>query len=190
MAAGQQAARIVNDQEGSMTQVPSMTALVLAALIAGCASMTSGGPRATASLAPTAGSKTAGSVTFTPNGDRVRVLAKVTGLTSGGHGFHIHEKGDCSAPDAMSAGGHFNPTNKAHGNPAAGEHHGGDMPMLEADASGNATLDVTLDTVTLGSGANSIIGRAVIVHKDPDDYKTQPTGNSGARVACGVITAG
>ncbi len=91
----------------------------------------------------------AGTVMFTPNGDRVRVLAKVSGLAPGPHGFHIHEKGDCSAPDAASAGGHFNPTNTPHGNPSSGVHHGGDMPMLEADASGNATLDVTLDTVTL-----------------------------------------
>ena len=126
---------------------------------------------------------------FTPNADRVRVVANVTGLAPGEHGFHIHEKGDCSAADATSAGGHFNPANKAHGNPSAGEHHGGDMPMLIADAAGNATLDATLDTVTLGSGANGIVGRAVIVHQDPDDYKTQPTGNSGARVACGVIVA-
>ena len=158
-------------------------------LLAGCASMTPPAPRASATLAATAGSKATGTVAFTPNGDRVRVLAKVTGLAPGAHGFHIHENGDCSAPDGMSAGGHFNPTGKAHGNPAAGEHHGGDMPMLEADASGNATLDVTLDTVTLGTDANSVVGRAVIVHKDADDFKTQPTGNSGARVACGVIAA-
>jgi len=151
--------------------------------------MTPPAPRASATLAATAGSKATGTVAFTPNGDRVRVLAKVTGLAPGAHGFHIHENGDCSAPDGMSAGGHFNPTGKAHGNPAAGEHHGGDMPMLEADASGNATLDVTVDTVTLGTDANSVVGRAVIVHKDADDFKTQPTGNSGARVACGVIAA-
>jgi Cu-Zn family superoxide dismutase len=163
--------------------------LVAASLLAGCASMTPSLPRASATLAATAGNTAAGNVAFTPNGDRVRVLAKVSGLTPGAHGFHIHEKGDCSAADGMSAGGHFNPTGKAHGNPAAGEHHGGDMPMLEADASGNATLDVTLDTITLGGGANDIVGRAVIVHKDPDDFKTQPTGNSGARVACGVIAA-
>ena len=163
--------------------------LVAALLLAGCASMTPAAPKASAALAPTAGNATTGTIAFTPDGDRVRVLAKVSGLTPGAHGFHIHDKGDCSAPDGMSAGGHFNPTGKAHGNPAAGEHHGGDMPMLEADASGNATLDVTLDTVTLGAGANGIVGRAVIVHKDADDYRTQPTGNSGARVACGVIAA-
>ena len=151
--------------------------------------MMSSSGTAAANLAPTAGNRAAGTVTFTPMGDRVRVVAKVTGLTQGMHGFHIHEKGDCSAADAMSAGGHFNPTNKPHGNPAAGAHHGGDMPMLEADAAGNAALDVTLDTITLDTGASGVVGRAVVVHKDPDDYKTQPTGNSGARVACGVIAA-
>ena len=162
---------------------------VAVALVTACASVTPSTPKAAATLAPTAGNRTAGTVTFTPNGNRVRVLAKVTGLAAGGHGFHIHEKGDCSAADAASAGGHFNPTNKAHGNPASGEHHGGDMPMLEADAAGNATLDVTLDTIVLGTGANGIVGRSVVVHKDPDDYKSQPAGNSGARLACGLIVA-
>jgi len=159
-------------------------------LLAACAPMTPAGQKVSAALSPTAGNKAAGSVTFASSGDRVRVVAKVSGLQPGAHGFHIHEKGDCSAADGMSAGGHFNPTTKPHGNPSAGEHHGGDMPMLEADAAGNATLDATLDTVTLGSDATSIVGRAVIVHKDADDFKTQPTGNSGARVACGVIVAG
>jgi Cu-Zn family superoxide dismutase len=160
-----------------------------ALFVAGCASMGGLGSGATAKLAPTAGNAAAGTVTFTPNGDRVRVVAQVSGLTSGAHGFHVHEKGDCSAPDATSAGGHFNPGGQPHGNPAAGAHHAGDMPMLVADASGNATLDVTLPTIALGSGQNSIVGRAVVVHKDPDDFKTQPAGNSGARVACGVIVA-
>ena len=163
--------------------------VAIALLLAGCASMAPTPPRAQATLAPTAGNAAKGSVTFTPSGDRLRVIAKVSGLAPGAHGFHIHEKGDCSAVDGTSAGGHFNPTGKAHGNPAAGEHHGGDMPMLDADASGNATLDVTLDGIALADGTGAIIGRAVIVHKDADDFKTQPTGNSGARVACGVIAA-
>jgi Cu-Zn family superoxide dismutase len=157
--------------------VAGSTALALAASV----------PGASAALAGTAGSAASGTVTFEQSGDKVRVVAKVSGLSPGAHGFHIHEKGDCSAPDAMSAGGHFNPGGKPHGDPANAEHHGGDMPMLNADASGNATLDATIDTVTIGSGAGDIVGRAVVVHKDADDFKTQPTGNSGARVACGVI---
>ena len=172
-----------------MTVALKLQLLILASLVTGCASMTRGSATAAANLTPTAVNQTGGKVSFTASGDRVRVVAKVTGLSQGMHGFHIHEKGDCSAADAMSAGGHFNPTNKPHGNPAAGDHHGGDMPMLEADAAGNASLDVTLDTVTLDRSTDSIVGRAVVVHKDPDDYKTQPTGNSGARVACGVIAA-
>jgi Cu-Zn family superoxide dismutase len=103
------------------------------------------------------------------------------------HGFHVHEKGDCSAPDGMSAGGHFNPTGKPHGNPASTDHHAGDMPALVADAAGNATLQTELAPMSVGGGVTDIVGKAVIVHKDADDYTTQPTGNSGARVACGVI---
>ena len=141
---------------------------------------------ASATLASTAGNTASGTVTFTQKGDKVTVNAKVSGLTPGGHGFHIHEKGDCSAPDAMSAAGHFNPGGKPHGPPDA-DHHAGDMPVLQADASGNATVTADLSGITIGSGTSDIVGKAVIVHKDADDYKTQPTGNSGARVACGVI---
>jgi Cu-Zn family superoxide dismutase len=141
---------------------------------------------ATATLRPTAGNSVAGTVTFMQKGDKVTVVANVTGLSPGPHGFHIHEKGDCSAADAMSAGGHFNPGGKPHGDPATPEHHAGDMPQLVADASGKATLNAELSPLTIG-GADDIVGKAIVVHKDADDYKTQPTGNSGARVACGVI---
>jgi Cu-Zn family superoxide dismutase len=141
---------------------------------------------ATAELKPTTGSSAAGTVTFAQKGDKVTVTANVSGLSPGSHGFHIHEKGDCSSGDGMSAGGHFNPTGKPHGDPSAPDHHAGDMPQLVADASGKATVTADLSPMTIG-GANDIVGKAVIVHKDPDDFKTQPTGNSGARVACGVI---
>jgi Cu-Zn family superoxide dismutase len=157
------------------------------ALVAGCASTMLSPPSAVAELAPTQGNTAKGTVTFVPKGDGLTMTARVSGLTPGPHGFHIHEKGDCSAPDGTSAGGHFNPFGKAHGNPSAADHHGGDLPMLEADAAGNATLTVDVSGVTIGSGAGDIVGRSVIVHKDADDFKTQPTGNSGARVACGVI---
>ena len=162
--------------------------IVAAALAAGCASMAPPGPRATATLVPTTGNTANGTVTFTQKGDKVVVDARMAGLTPGSHGFHIHEKGDCSSGDGMSTGGHFNPRGKPHGNPAVPDHHAGDMPMLVADASGNATLVVELDVITIGSGETDIVGRGLIVHKDPDDFTTQPTGNSGARVACGVIT--
>lgn len=145
------------------------------------------GMSATATLAPTSGNTATGTVTFIQRGDKVTVVAKVSGLSPGSHGFHVHEKGDCSSGDGMSAGGHFNPTGKPHGDPNAPDHHVGDMPMLVADASGNASLTADVSPMTVGNGATDVIGKAVIVHKDVDDYKTQPTGNSGARVACGVI---
>ena len=158
-------------------------------LIAGCAGTMIIGPSASAVLESTKGNTTGGKVEFVQNGGKVFVTANVSGLTPGPHGFHIHEKGDCSSGDGMSAGGHFNPLGKPHAEPSTADRHAGDMPMLLADASGNAKLTVELDVVTIGAGAADIVGRSVIVHKDPDDYKTQPTGNSGARVACGVIRA-
>jgi Cu-Zn family superoxide dismutase len=165
----------------------SIAAALLGGLAAACLAAAAQAETATATLAPTAGNTAAGTVTFMQKGDKVTVNAKVSGLAPGGHGFHVHEKGDCSAPDGMSAGGHFNPTGKPHGDPHTPDHHAGDMPMLQADASGNATLSADLDVITIGSGATDIVGKSVIVHKDADDFKTQPTGNSGARVACGVI---
>ena len=127
-----------------------------------------------------------GTVTFTKANDAVQVVADVTGLTPGKHGFHIHEFGDCSATDATSAGGHFNPTHKPHGAPDAAERHAGDLGNIEADASGKAHLEWK-DKVMKLTGEDSIVGHAVIVHEKADDLKTQPTGNAGGRVACGVI---
>jgi Cu-Zn family superoxide dismutase len=138
-------------------------------------------------LEPTKGNTASGTVSFVQRGDKVVVTARVTGLSPGGHGFHIHEKGDCSSGDGMSAGGHFNPHGKPHGNPSARDHHAGDMPMLVADSYGEANVTAELDGASVGSGAGDVVGKAVIVHKDPDDFTTQPTGNAGARVACGVI---
>jgi Cu-Zn family superoxide dismutase len=106
------------------------------------------------------------------------------------HGFHIHEKGDCSAPDASSAGSHFNPGSKPHGGPSGGDRHGGDLGNLSADNYGTATVKLNVEGISVAQGApNSIVGRALIVHADADDLKTQPTGNSGKRIACGVIAA-
>lgn len=159
------------------------------AALAACAAFAASGQSAVAVLEPTAGNSVRGTVAFEQRGDKVFVDAKLSGLAPGGHGFHIHEKGDCSASDGASAGGHFNPTPKPHGNPVSAEHHAGDMPALVADPLGNATLQAELAPMSVGSGATDIVGKAVIVHKDVDDFTTQPTGNSGARVACGVIRA-
>ena len=163
----------------------------IAMLVVACSNMTmvGGGPRAVANLEPTKGNTTAGSVQFEQRGDKVHVTAAITGLAPNAeHGFHVHEKGDCSSGDGMSAGGHFNPDGKPHGAQAA-PHHAGDMPSLRADASGNAKATFVLDGVTVTPGPTSFVGRGLIVHKDPDDYKTQPTGNAGARLACAVIRA-
>ena len=146
-------------------------------------------PAARANLAPTQGNTANGSVTFTQKGGKVLVDVEVMGLTPGQHGFHVHEKGDCSAADGTSAGGHFNPTKQPHGEPGSAAHHVGDLPMLQAGADGRAKLHIELDSIAL-QGEQSIIGRALIIHQNADDFKTQPTGNAGARVACGVIVTG
>jgi Cu-Zn family superoxide dismutase len=162
--------------------------VLAAAGLAGCQSIPSDAPRATATLQPTKGNKTAGTVDFYQVGNKVRVVGTVNGLVPGReHGFHVHEAGDCSSGDGMSAKGHFNPHGKPHGHPQSGERHAGDLPSLRADASGSAKLDTELDIVTVTSGPASVVGRGLIVHADPDDYKTQPTGNAGARLACAVI---
>jgi Cu-Zn family superoxide dismutase len=163
--------------------------ITAAAFAAACTTMGPGvgHPTATANLEPTKGNSVTGHVTFVQEGDGVHVKANVSGLPPDSeHGFHVHEKGDCSSGDGMSAGGHFNPDGKPHG-PQSGEHHAGDMPSLKADAYGNATASFVLKRATIGSGATDLVGRGLIVHRDPDDFKTQPTGNSGPRVACAVI---
>ena len=142
---------------------------------------------AVAKLEPKSGSQVTGMVTFVKSGDAVQAVADVQNLKPGKHGFHIHEKGDCSAADAASAGGHFNPTHQHHGGPMTAEHHTGDLGNIEADASGKAHLDWK-GKMNL-SGEDSIIGKSVVVHEKEDDLKTDPAGNSGARVACGVIEA-
>ena len=148
-----------------------------------------GGPMAMTTLAPTQGNSASGTVMFHQMGDHLMVHARVTGLKPNAeHGFHLHEKGDCSAPDGTSAGGHFNPTAAPHG-PQGAAHHAGDMPALKADANGVADVHFQLMGPTVAAGPTSVVGRGVIVHAMPDDYATQPTGNSGARIACGVIAA-
>ena len=171
---------------------PIIAATAVAVLLAGCQTTPPPDPlKASAQLRPTKGNKTFGEATFEEQGDKlVRVVVFVQGLKPGQeHGLHIHEKGDCSAPDAMSAGGHFNPLGKPHGHPGSAERHAGDLPALKANKAGRASVHVDVGAISLKPGPTSIIGRAIVVHALPDDYKTQPTGNSGARLACGVIGA-
>jgi len=169
----------------------SIYAVAAAALLTACQTIPDEPLRATAQLEPTKGNKTFGEATFEQVGDKVRVIVFAQGLKPDSeHGFHIHEAGDCSSGDGMSAKGHFNPYGKPHASPTTAERHAGDLPPLKAAKNGRAKIDVTLDVITLRPGPASIIGRGLIIHADPDDFKTQPTGNSGARIACGVIKAG
>ncbi|MDQ3337531.1 MAG: superoxide dismutase family protein [Myxococcota bacterium] len=116
------------------------------------------------------------------------MTATLEGLKAGKqHAWHIHEKGDCSAPDASSAGEHFNPTNVKHGGPDGDERHAGDFGNLLADKQGKATKTLVMKGITIAEGATSIVGKGFIVHDKKDDLKTQPSGNAGARIACGVI---
>ena len=148
-------------------------------------------PKAHAVLTGASGKTVTGDINLAPTGDGVMLTGTVDGLAPNSeHGFHVHEKGDCSAVDASSAGGHFNPDNTKHGNPTSGEHHLGDMPNIVSDAMGHAEVSATILGATLGDGgAHDLMGKAIIVHDKPDDYTSQPSGNAGARVACGVIMA-
>ncbi|MGH8086113.1 MAG: superoxide dismutase family protein [Lysobacter sp.] len=147
---------------------------------------------ATVNLAAASGSLVSGKLTLMPMGGGLHLQGEIGGLAPGSnHAIHIHETGDCSAADASSAGGHFNPTGEAHGKVDTATHHGGDMNNIVANADGVAQVDVHASGPVLGGGAaNDAVGKAVIVHADPDDYTSQPSGNAGARVACGVISAG
>lgn len=146
------------------------------------------GPMAVATLTPTQGNDVRGLVMFHDHDGHLMVHARISGLKPGSeHGFHLHDKGDCASTDGTSAGGHFNPDGQPHG-PQSAAHHAGDMPSLKADAQGNADAHFMLQGPSLVAGsAGYVVGRSVIVHANPDDYTTQPTGNAGARLACGVI---
>jgi Cu-Zn family superoxide dismutase len=142
--------------------------------------------KAIAVLYPTKDNSASGVVTFTKLTEGIKVTSYITGLTPGKHGFHIHEFGDCSSDDGSSAGGHFNPTQMAHGAPTDTQRHSGDFGNITADSTGTAVSE-WIDPMITFVGPNSIIGRAVIVHASEDDLRTQPTGAAGARIACGVI---
>jgi Cu-Zn family superoxide dismutase len=162
------------------------TILMVALAFAGCDD--DRGPTATAELKALGGSGVTGKATFSPQGDKVHVEAELSGLTPGKHGFHIHEFGDCSAPDGTSAGGHFNPQGHEHGAPGASSHPG-DLGNIEADVNGRATLSLVVDAITIDAGALGIVGRGLIVHEKADDLVSQPVGEAGGRVACAVIKA-
>jgi Cu-Zn family superoxide dismutase len=193
----------------SVRRLPAVVAIALFGLVAGCdrdtpppaaaapppapapAPAPTPPPPATAT-AHVAGDGIAGDLTLAADPEGVHITGTLTGLAADSdHGFHVHEKGDCSAFATGSAGTHLNPDQQPHGNPAGTAHHAGDLPFLHADASGQAAVDVRVAGADLGSGdAHDLAGRALVVHEKVDDYTTQPSGGSGTPVACGVITMG
>jgi Cu-Zn family superoxide dismutase len=182
-----------------------VSAAALAVLLAGCSSSTKESDNlngtgdaavdtttgtiattAVATVAPTQGNTVAGTVTFTEEPGGVHIVADLSGLAPGTHGFHVHTNGDCSAPDASSAGDHFNPDSMSHGGPDTPMRHLGDLGNLDAASDGRAHYDRVLPGLSL-NGPNGLVGKSVVVHATTDDFKTQPSGNSGARLGCGVI---
>lgn len=154
-------------------------------LLASCATMMR--PTASATLAPTTGNTASGTVRFVQLADgAVEVSVNLTGVPPGVHGFHVHDKGDCG-DNGNAAGGHFNPTASPHGAPATDPHHAGDFGNVTAGSNGVVNTKFTTRSVTVEAGANSAVGHAVILHANPDDLTTQPTGNAGGRIACGVV---
>lgn len=162
--------------------------LVTGLAVAGCQESPQGMPKAdaVAVMLPLGESGVQGVVAFAKGSEGVRVTATFSNLAPGLHGFHIHEYGDCRTSDGASAGGHFNPNNQIHGGPDSEQRHVGDLGNVQADEKGIARVDFSLKTLSL-SGDEGIIGRSVVLTEHQDDFRTQPTGNAGARLACGVI---
>lgn len=178
----------------AMNLTPAVVWVVLLAFVATASSSVVAAPnagsgKAIAVLEARSQSTVSGTARFKEKKDVVEVEIVVKGAKPGLHGVHLHETGDCSAPDAKSAGGHFNPEKMAHGSPETMPHHAGDLGNIEVNAKGIGKLKLTLQGLTVAEGDHSVLGRAVVVHADPDDLKSQPAGNSGARIACGVIKA-
>ena len=181
------------------TVVSVLLALGMSALAAGAADITAGGdrkqgeskehgPRNAVAVLHGVGKnhEVRGIVRFHQTEVGMEITGEISGLTPGEHAFHVHEFGDCSSEDAMSAGGHFNPEHKHHGGPEAEQRHVGDLGNIRADENGRVALNIK-DKVIQLHGPHSIIGRSLIVHAQPDDLKSDPAGNAGARIGCGVI---
>lgn len=143
---------------------------------------------AVALLQPVGGSLIEGKVTFMQFGQTVIVRANFIGLDPNRmYGLHVHERGDCRAAASGSTGGHFNPAGAAHGRPGTGAHHAGDLPNLQTDGEGGLVYLYRTRALSVGSGATGVVGRSVVLSRDPDDYRTQPDGNAGPPLACGFI---
>ena len=144
--------------------------------------------KATATIESRSGSKVTGKAVFTelPSGG-TKIEVWIENATPGTHGIHLHEKGDCSAPDAASAGPHFNPAGNPHAGPADSKHHNGDWGNITIGADGKGHLEMTSDMLTVKPGPNSVMGKAVVFHEKADDLKSQPSGDAGGRFGCGVV---
>jgi len=172
----------------------SWVILLAAAAVTGAPSPDATSPEVLATLVtdacaiirPALGSKVEGDIHFEKTGDAVSITGRISGLAPGRHGFHIHMYGNCSAPDAASAGDHFNPARHDHGGPKDQNRHAGDLGNIEVGADGIVNVSLS-DTVISLSGPNSILGRSLVIHQNADDLKSQPSGESGPRLACGVI---
>lgn len=144
--------------------------------------------QAIATIHSTSGSNVMGTATFTQSADTIMLRIEVKNVAPGLHAVHIHEKGDCSSPDGKSAGGHWNPTNVAHGKWGEGEFHLGDIGNITVHEDGTGVIELKTNLWELGTGSNlDVVGKSIIVHADADDFTSQPSGNAGARIGCGVI---
>jgi len=172
-----------------------LSILSIAGMMAGVVLVSfAGSPRkekgeAMAVIESRSGSTVAGTARFKQKGDGVEATIEIKGAKPGQHGLHLHETGDCSAPDAKSAGGHFNPDSKAHGAPDADPHHAGDLGNITIGNDGKGKLKMMVKGLTVDPWPHLVVGQAVVFHADPDDLKSQPAGNAGARFACGVVKA-
>jgi Cu-Zn family superoxide dismutase len=163
--------------------------LVALSLLAGCAGMQSGGEPAVVELRTAAG-QPVGAAQFTQAGNVVRIVLEARGLPPGRHAVHVHAVGKCDPPDFTTAGGHFNPLGRQHGALNPQGSHAGDLPNLTVAPDGTGRLETSTEQLSLGSGPTTLWdadGSALVIHAGPDDFKTDPTGNSGARLACGVL---
>jgi superoxide dismutase, Cu-Zn family len=175
---------------GSLAAVAA-TALVLGALgLAGraWAADATNPVAAQTTIEPRSGSKVTGKAVFTelPSGG-TKIEVWIENATPGTHGIHLHEKGDCSAPDASSAGAHFNPSGNPHAGPADPKHHNGDWGNITIGADGKGHLEMTSTMLTVKPGPNSVVGKSVVFHEKADDLKSQPSGDAGGRLGCGVV---
>jgi Cu-Zn family superoxide dismutase len=167
-----------------------LTPIVVALSVAGCDDTTSSPSplsSARATMEARSGSQATGTATFTERGGTAAVVVEVSGASPGTHGLHVHETGDCSASDATSAGPHFNPDNAPHDGLGPGPRHAGDLGNIAVAADGRGRAEVAAASLSVQPGPHSVVGRAVVLHEAPDDLVSQPAGNSGARIACGII---